>query len=163
MIPVGRISGVHGVKGWVRVFSYTEPRDNIVRYQPWYLRRDGHWQAQRLVAGNAHGKGVIAQLENCEDRDQALALMNCEIAVRRDQMPEPAAGEYYWNDLLGLTVVTLQNEPLGKVARLMETGANDVLVVSGDRERLIPFVLDEIVKRVDLEARVIQVDWDKDF
>jgi 16S rRNA processing protein RimM len=78
-------------------------------------------------------------------------------------MPDPAPGEYYWNDLLGLTVVTLQNEPLGKVDHLLETGANDVLVVSGDRERLIPFVLDDVVKRVDLDAGVIQVDWDKEF
>ncbi len=160
---MGRISGVHGVKGWVRVFSYTEPRENIVNYQPWYLRRGDDWQPWRLAEGRAHGKGVIARLEDCEDRDQALALMNCEIGVRRDQMPEPAPGEYYWNDLIGLNVVTLQNEQLGRVDHLLETGANDVLVVSGDRERLIPFVLDKVVKQVDLDAGVIQVDWDKEF
>ena len=154
---------MHGVKGWVRVFSYTEPRENIVNYQPWYLRRGGDWQPRQVAEGRAHGKGVIARLEDCEDRDQALALMNCEIGVRRDQLPEPAPGEYYWNDSLGLNVVTLHNEPLGKVDHLMETGANDVLVVSGDRERLIPFVLGEVVKRVDLDAGVIQVDWDKEF
>jgi 16S rRNA processing protein RimM len=154
---------VHGVKGWVRVFSYTEPRDNIVHYQPWYLRRGDDWQPRWVADGRVHGKGVIARLEDCDDRDKALALMNYEIGVRRDQMPEPAPGEYYWNDLLGLNVVTLQNEPLGKVDHLLETGANDVLVVSGDRERLIPFVLDDIVKLVDLDAGLIRVDWDKEF
>ena len=145
------------------MFSYTEPRANIVHYQPWYLRRGDDWQPRQVAEGRAHGKGVIARLEDCDDRDQALALMNYEIGVRRDQMPEPAPGEYYWNDLLGLNVVTLRNEPLGKVDHLLETGANDVLVVSGDRERLIPFVLDDVVKLVDLDAGVIQVDWDKEF
>ncbi len=160
---MGHIAGVHGVKGWVRVFSYTEPRDNIIQYRPWYLHRGDGWQAWQVAEGKAHGKGVIARLENCEDRDQALALMRCEVGVRRDQLPATAPGEYYWNDLLGLEVVTLQNEPLGKVAHLLETGANDVLVVTGDRERLIPFVANDVIKRVDLEAGVIQVDWDKEF
>jgi 16S rRNA processing protein RimM len=154
---------VHGVKGWVRVFSYTEPRANILHYQPWHLRRGNVWQPRPVAEGRAHGRGVIARLENCEDRDQALALMDCEVGVRRDQLPATAPGEYYWNDLLGLDVVTLQNEPLGKVDHLLETGANDVLVVRGDRERLIPFVVDQVVKRVDLDAGVIQVDWHKDF
>lgn len=106
---------------------------------------------------------MIARLEACEDRDQAVALMNCEIGVRRDQLPATRPGEYYWNDLLGLDVVTLQNEVLGKVDHLLETGANDVLVVMGDRERLIPFVLNDIVMHVDLEAGVIRVDWDKEY
>jgi 16S rRNA processing protein RimM len=151
------------VKGWVRIFSYTDPRDNIVHYQPWYLRCEGTWQARRVAEGKRHGKGVIVRLEGCEDRDQAASLMDCEIGVRRDQLPPTESGEYYWNDLLGLDVVTVQNEPLGKVDHLLETGANDVLVVQGDRERLIPFVPGKVVMRVDLEAGVIQVDWDKEF
>jgi len=134
-----------------------------VAYRPWYLRRDSDWQPRQLAEGKRHGKGVIARLADCEDRDQALALMNCEIGVQRDQLPATKPGEYYWQDLLGLDVVTLQDEPLGKVDHLLETGANDVLVVQGEREHLIPFVLDRIVKRVDLQAGVIQVDWDKDY
>jgi 16S rRNA processing protein RimM len=106
---------------------------------------------------------VVARLESCENRDQAAALMNCEIGVRRDQLPATAPGEYYWYDLLGLEVVTLQNEVLGKVDHLLETGANDVLVVVGDRERLIPFVLNDVVKHVDQQAGFIRVDWDKDY
>lgn len=145
------------------MFSYTEPRENIVQYQPWFLRRDGDWQPRQVAEGRKHGKGVVARLEDCADRDQAQALLNCEIGVRRDQMPPAAPGEYYWNDLLGLEVVNRQNEVLGTVQQLLETGANDVLVVMGERERLIPFVLDKVVTRVDLDAGVIQVDWDKDY
>jgi 16S rRNA processing protein RimM len=145
------------------VFSYTEPRENIVHYQPWYLRRDDDWQPCQVAEGRKHGKGVVARLEDCADRDQAQALLNCEIGVRRDQLPATAPGEYYWNDLLGLRVVNRQNEVLGTVQQLLETGANDVLVVMGERERLIPFVLDKVVTRVDLDAGVIQVDWDKDY
>lgn len=154
---------MYGVKGWVRVFSYTQPRDNIIHYQPWYLRRSDGWQAQHVAEGGGHGKGVIARLEGCDNREQAAALMNCDIRVLRDQLPATAPGEYYWSDLQGLEVVTLDNEPLGKVDHMLETGANDVLVVRGERERLIPFVHDHVVKQVDLVAGVIRVDWDKDY
>lgn len=148
----------------MRVFSYTQPRENIIRYQPWYLKdRTGIWQERRLAAGSRHGKGVIARLADCENRDQAQALMGYEIAIRRDQLPETVPGEYYWRDLEGLAVVTASGEWLGTVDHLLETGANDVLVVKGDRERLIPFVLEKVVVNVDLEKGEIQVDWDKDF
>ncbi len=160
---MGRISGVYGVKGWVRVFSWTQPRENIMVYQPWYLRRDGEWQPRRVAEGQRHGKGMIARLSECQDRDQALALMDYDIGVRRDQLAPTAPGEYYWHELIGLAVVNLQDEALGTVDHLLETGAHDVLVVRGERERLIPFALRHIVKRVDLQAGVIQVDWDKDY
>ena len=127
------------------------------------MRRNGDWEPRTLAEGSGHGKGVIARLENCSDRDQALALMGFEIGICRDQLPGTAPGEYYWTDLQGLEVVTLQGEPLGRVDHLIETGAHDVLVVTGDRERLIPFVLQQVVISVDLEAGVIRVDWDKDF
>jgi 16S rRNA processing protein RimM len=151
------------VKGWVRVYSYTGPREKIVDYQPWYLQVSGEWLPRQVAEGRRHGKGVIVRLEGCEDRDQALALINSEIGVRRDQLPATAPGEYYWQDLIGLSVVNLQGERLGEVDHLLETGANDVLVVQGERERLIPFVLQQVVKQVDLQAGTIQVDWDRDF
>jgi 16S rRNA processing protein RimM len=106
---------------------------------------------------------VIAHLAGCENRDQAQALMGCEIAIRRDQLPDAAPGEYYWRDLQGLTVVTIEGELLGTVDHLIETGANDVLVVKGDRERLIPFVLNQVIVNVDLDKQELRVDWDKDF
>jgi len=151
------------VRGWVRVYSYTEPRENIIQYRPWYLRRDGDWQERELVEGRQHGKGVVARLTDCDDRDKASTLIGCEIGIRRDQLPATAPGEYYWGDLEGLRVVTLEGDELGTVDHLFATGANDVLVVKGDRERLIPFVAEQVITAVDLEKGEIRVDWDKDF
>lgn len=163
LVTVGRISGVYGVKGWLRIYSYTEPRDNILQYNPWQLRLPDGWRSVKVLAGRSHGKGVIAQLDGCDDRDQAARWVDVEIAVRRAQLPVAAAGEYYWRDLIGLRVVNQDGEALGVVDHLLETGANDVLVVRGERERLIPYVLGEVVTAVDLEAGELQVDWDADF
>ena len=147
----------------MRVFSYTQPRDNIVHYRPWYLRRNGEWQEHELAEGRQHGKGVVVRLEGCDNRDKASLLIGTEIGVRRNQLPAAQPGEYYWSDLLGLEVRTLEGELLGTVDHLLETGANDVLVVKGEREHLIPFVMDQVVDVVDLERGEIRVDWDKDF
>jgi 16S rRNA processing protein RimM len=151
------------VRGWVRVFSYTQPRENIVRYQPWYLQRDGNWERREVAEGRPQGKGVVARLQGCSDRDQARLLLGTEIGVRRAQLPEVEPGEYYWSDLEGLAVVGLSGERLGVVDHLLATGANDVLVVKGETEHLIPFVLGQVIKEVDLERSEIRVDWDKEF
>lgn len=163
MIPLGRISGLYGVRGWVRVYSYTDPRHNILNYSPWYLRRQGQWQPRAVVEGRAHGKGIVARLADCADRDAAADLLDMEIAIRRDQLPEPAPGDYYWTDLIGLEVINAEGEVLGRVDHLLETGANDVLVVQGDRERLIPYLWGSVVSRVDLAEGRLYVDWDPDF
>lgn len=152
------------MRGWVRIFSYTEPRDNILDYHPWYLSREGNWQEHELAEGRQHGKGVVARLAGCEDRDAARLYMGVEIGVRRNQLPAAQAGEYYWSDLQGLQVLTLSGELLGTVDHLLETGANDVLAVSGEQgEQLIPFVMGQVIDAVDLERGEIRVDWDKDF
>ena len=163
LVPVGRISGVYGVKGWVRIYSFTAPRDNILQYNPWQIHLPAGWQSVEVLEGKAHGKGVIARLAGCEDRDAAARWMDAEIAIRRSQLPETQAGEYYWSDLIGLRVITGAGEELGTVDHLLETGANDVLVVLGDRERLIPYVVGEVVTEVDLVARELRVDWDPEF
>ena len=162
LVVLGRISGLYGVRGWVKLFSHTEPREQIVRYTPWLVRLDGQWRSMAVAGGKRHGKGVVARLEGIEDRDAAARLMNAEIAVRRDQLPELEPGDYYWADLEGLEVVTVEGVSLGRVEHLMETGANDVMVVGGERERLIPYT-DDAVIAVDLEAGTIQVDWDPEF
>jgi 16S rRNA processing protein RimM len=162
-IVLGRISGVYGVRGWVKVFSYTEPRDELTRYNPILLGRDGRWREARVEGGRGQGKGVVMKIEGCDDRDAAAALMGDEIAVWRDQLPPLPDGEYYWADLVGLEVLTLDGVRLGVVADLFHTGANDVIVVQGDRERLIPYVRDEVVREVDLEAGILRVDWDPEF
>jgi 16S rRNA processing protein RimM len=166
MVLLGRVSGLFGVKGWIKVYSDTEPRDNILNYSPWYLRRQGEWQAFEVIVGQRHGKGIIAQLANCPDRDTAAELIGSVIAVRREQLPA-AEDEFYWSDLRGLKVITIQGVDLGQVVNLMETGANDVLVVreagEAGRERLIPFIMHQVIREVDLEQGLLTVDWDPEF
>jgi len=143
----------------VKVFSDTRPRDGILKYSPWQLKLRGEWQVVPLAEGRPHGEGIVARLEGVEDRDRAGELIGAEIAVARSQLPPTKAGEYYWSDLVGLRVVTLDGSELGKIDHLLETGANDVLVVQGDRERLLPYI-GSVVRGVDLDAGVMRVDWD---
>lgn len=163
LVTLGRISGLYGVNGWVRVFSHTAPRENIGAYSPWLVRSDGHWNSYEVEAVRRHGKGVVARLAGVEDRDAAAALLGADIAVTRDQLGEPDAGEYYWTDLEGLEVVTTEGTLLGVIDHLFETGANDVMVVKGDRERLVPFVAPDVVREVDLESGRVVVAWDPEF
>jgi len=163
MIVLGRISGLFGVKGWIKIYSYTDPREGILDYSPWYIKRDGVWQTRELSSGHLQGKGVVAHLRGCDDRDRAAELIDCEIAVRREQLPELAENEYYWSDLQGLRVVNLEGVELGEVSHLFDTGANAVLVVKGERERLIPYTWGQAVCEVDLLAGRMLVDWDPEF
>ncbi len=162
-VVVGSVSGLYGVRGWLKVHSYTAPRENILSYSPWYLLLEGQWRVMHPQEGRRQGKAVAVCLAGCNDRDQASALLGAEIAVRRDQLPEAADDEYYWLDLEGLRVRTLQGVDLGLVDHLFETGANDVLVVRGERERLIPYLWGQVVRSVDLRGRVMVVDWDPEF
>ena len=161
-VILGRIVGLFGVRGWVKVHSYTEPREALLDYRDWLLGRDGAWQNVELVEGRQHGKGIVVRLQGVEDRDAAAELLGSEIGVDRDTLPEPEEGHYYWSDLEGLTVENKDGTELGKVAYLMATGANDVLVVDGPAERLIPFVPETVILDVDLAAGVIRVDWEWD-
>ena len=159
-VILGRVVGLFGVRGWIKVYSYTEPREAVLNYKEWLLRRDGTWQRVELAEGKRHGKAVIVRLAGIVDRDAAAELLGSEIGVDRDALPEPEEGRYYWADLEGLTVVDRDGTELGKVAYLMATGANDVLVVDGPVERLIPFVPETVILDVDLAAGVIRVDWE---
>lgn len=162
-VLLGRVIGVHGVRGGVKVESFTEPRGSILDYQPWTLRHDGAERRVRVRSLAREGR-VAAQLEGVDDRDAAMALLGAEIFVDRDQLPPPAPGEVYWVDLEGLSVSNLEGIELGRVERVFATGANDVLVVhDGGRERLIPFVRDVHVQSVDFASGRIVVDWDADF
>lgn len=163
LVVIGRISGIYGVKGWVKVFSHTQPKENILNYSPWLLDNGGDWRSVKLVAGKKHGKGIIARLEDCDDRDLAATMIGQDIAIRQAQLAALEAGEYYWADLVGLEVVNIKQEPLGKVVRLIETGANDVLVVGEQEEILIPFVQPQIIKSVDLDTGRILADWEVDY
>ena len=160
-VALGYISAVHGIKGWVKVHSWTSPMEAIFDYQPWLLGEDR--KPIKIVDGRKQGKGLAALLPGFDDRDQANILVGQQIFVGRDQLPPAEEGEYYWSDLEGLEVHTTDGEVLGRVDRMMETGANDVMVLQGERERLVPFIQGQYVKRVDLEAGLIVVDWDPDF
>ncbi len=164
-VVLGRVAGVFGVKGWVKVFSETKPPANILNYSPWYLKLATGWQPYELQQGRVHGKGIIALLEKCADRDEASALVGAAIAVQRDQLPELAEDEFYWADLIDLEVLNLEGESLGKVDHLLETGANDVLVIkaNSNEELLIPFVMGDVVKEINLENGCLRVDWNPDY
>lgn len=164
LVTLGRVTGAHGLQGWIKVHSDTAPRENIASYGHLYLREGEGWRRWKLASGRRQGKLVVLKLKGCNDRDRAESLTGAEIAVRRDQLPaleEP--GDYYWTDLQGLVVETLDGVELGRVDHLFETGANDVMVVRGERERLIPFVWEQVVREVDLAAGRMRVDWDPDF
>lgn len=162
-VTLGRVTGAHGIQGWIKVHSDTSPRENIVAYSPWYLVRGGRREACEVKAGRLQGKLVVARLAGCDDRSAAEALTGAEIAIARSQLPATRPGEYYWADLVGLTVETVDGVVLGTIERLFETGANDVIVVQGDRERLIPYLWSQVVREIDLAAGVMRVDWDPDF
>ena len=164
MILVGRFHGAFGVKGELKLESFTDPPERIFRYQPWTLRdAQGRERACEGARGRATNKGVVATVPDVADRDAADALRGTEVWVARSTLPPPAPGEYYWVDLEGLRVVNLEGVSFGTVSHLFSTGANDVLVAQGDRERMIPFVEPDYIKAVDFDAGVVTVDWDADF
>lgn len=175
-VTVGRIVSVHGVKGWVKVRSFTEPEENIVKYRPWWLQMPRGWRLVDIDDFRRQGKGLIAHIAGVDDRDKAALYCQRDIAVDKTQFPALATEEYYWHQLEGLTVVTKRGPGvdrvggivLGRVTQLLKTGANDVLVVKGGsdsldrRERLIPYA-DQYISKVDLDAGEIEVDWDPEF
>jgi 16S rRNA processing protein RimM len=164
-VLIGRIVGLYGVQGWLKIESWSEPRMKIFDYQPWLLSTAPGMETQISGAkGRQQGKGMVAQLPGVDDREQAAALIGMDIHVAREQLPPPGKDEYYWVDLEGLEVVTTESVSLGRVSHLFATGANDVVVVrDGARERLIPFIQGSYVRSVDISARRIVVDWDPEF
>lgn len=162
-VIVGKVSGLFGVHGWLRVYSYTRPMENILTYSPWYVRSAGILQARRVVEGRHHGNGLIARLEGLDDREAARTLVGAPIAVQRSQLPQTQAGEHYHVDLIGMRVVNREGVDLGQVQRIFETGASDVLVVRGAREHLIPLVPGVHVMAIDKAAGRIEVEWGENY
>ncbi|MDH3451634.1 MAG: ribosome maturation factor RimM [Gammaproteobacteria bacterium] len=164
LLTLGRIAGIYGVKGWVRVHSYTEPREKILDYKPWIVLAEHKQLPIELLDGHRHGKAVVAQLSGCTSPEQAARYVGAEIAVLREHLPAATQEAVLWADLEGMRVSTTDGNDLGVVDHLLETGANDVLVVrSRERERLIPWLRDSVIKRIDLDERRLVVDWDPDF
>ena len=164
-VLVGRIVGLYGVQGWLKIESWTEPRTRVFDYQPWQLcSAPGGEMEVAGVTGRPQGKGLICLLPGVDDRDAAEALVGRDIYVARELLPPPGKGEYYWVDLEGLEVVTTEGVSLGQVSHLFATGANDVVVVrDGTRERLVPFIQGTYVRSVDIPGGRMVVDWDPEF
>ncbi|WP_051710206.1 ribosome maturation factor RimM [Andreprevotia chitinilytica] len=161
---MGFVSGAFGIRGWVHIVPDTEFADSLLDYDTWWLGRNGVWQAYKVLESVVQPKKLAARLEGIDDRDVAFSFKGMQVAVPRSQMPElDNDNEFYWADLIGLTVVNTQGETLGVVEKLFETGANDVLVVNdGETERLLPFVA-HVVLAVDRDAKRITVDWGLDY
>jgi len=162
-ILLGRVAGDFGVRGELKLLSWTDPRDAIFKYQPWILTSGESERQVSGVRGRDTGKLLVAAFPGIESREQAEALKGSEIWVARSQLPPPKPGEYYWVDLEGLAVQTVEGVVLGTISHLFDTGANPVIVISGERERLVPFVTDQYVKSVDFDAGLVVVDWDPEF
>ncbi|MBV8045966.1 MAG: ribosome maturation factor RimM [Paludibacterium sp.] len=163
LVIMGFVRGAFGVRGAIKVHADTEFVDSLFDYPVWWLGREGDWKPYQFVQGQVQPKALVAQLEGVSDRDVAEAMRGMQIAVPRAELPDTEEDEFYWSDLIGLSVENLQGEAFGSVAELMETGANDVLVVDdGPTRRLIPFV-DAVITRVDLDAKRIVVDWGADY
>ncbi len=164
MVIMGRVVAAHGIQGWVKVQPYTEMLDGLADYDIWWLGNEKHaWREAEVEQYAISGKCLIAKLAGCSDRNAAEKYKGLLVAVPRSELPEQDEDEYYWTDLIGLEVVNLAGERLGKVDNLLETGANDVLCVRGDHgEILIPFI-GQVIKQVDLEGKTIRVDWSADY
>ncbi len=162
-IGVGKITGAFGIKGSVKVFSYTDPKENIITYSPWRLTREGEVRDVEVIRGKLQGKAVVALLKDVVNRDEAEKLSGWEISISSGQLPETEADEYYWQDLIGLKVETVDGVVFGEIDYLLETGANDVVVVKGESEILIPFLQGDTIINIDLEAGIMTVDWDPEF
>lgn len=160
---MGDIVGLFGVQGQLKLRSHTDPPEQIGRYRPWYLRLRGVEHRIDRPQCRRHGKGVLLTLPGVNDRNQAEAWLGAEIWIERSALPALPPGQYYWSDLEGIRVETVDGRVLGRVSHLLATGANDVIVVHGERERLIPFLQPDVVREIDLAAGLMRVDWDPEF
>lgn len=167
---VGKLGSTYGIRGWLRIYSSTEQAESIFDYQPWFLKIKGEWKLIELENWRYHNHEIIVKLKGVDDREAAQILANIEIGVDLSVFPKLEEGDYYWHDLIGCSVVNLEGYTMGTVTEMMETGSNDVLVVKantkdafGKQERLIPFLYEQVVKRVDLTTKTIEVDWDAGF
>ncbi|QZX82097.1 ribosome maturation factor RimM [Metapseudomonas otitidis] len=168
LIVLGKIFSVHGVRGEVKVYSFTDPLDNVLDYPRWTLTRDGEVKQVEVASGRVQGKFLVVKLKGLDDRDVARTYAGFEIRVPESELPELEEDEFYWHQLEGLSVINQDGQLLGKVDHLLETGANDVMVVKpctgslDDRERLLPYT-EQCVQAIDLDAGEMRVDWDADF
>lgn len=162
-VVVGQFGKAHGLKGYIKVHSFTHPKDNLLRYNQWHMNVDQDWRKVELERVQLQDRAILAKIVGVHDRDAAALFTNRQIAVVETALPELAEDEHYWFHLIGLEVVNTQGISLGNVEELMATGSNDVLIVKGSRVHLIPYLLDQVILEVDCKRGVIRVDWDENF
>lgn len=169
-VVVGQLGAVYGIKGWLKVNSFTDQPEGIFDYQPWLMKDGSSWREVQVSAWKRHGKGLICKLDGIEQREEAQMLTGADIGVKATSFVDLPDDEFYWRDLIGCRVQNTKGYDFGQVSQLMETGSNDVLVVKanakdafGQRERLIPFIEDQVIKSVNIAERIIEIDWEPDF
>ncbi len=167
LVIMGRILAPYGVLGWLKIHPDTEMLDGLLDYKTWWIGKDENWRELVVESAKIHNDVLVAKLQEIDGRDAAFACKGKQVAVPRALLPQPEENEYYWSDLIGLDVKNQQNVDFGKITDVLETGANDVIVVKsdkahGDKERLIPFTAQAILD-VDLDAKTMLVDWDAEF
>ena len=170
ILTLGKVGAVYGIKGWLKIHSFTDIPEAIFDYTPWSINLGGKSQSMNITDWRKHNNGLIAKVAGIDDRDQAQSMVGFEISVSSEELPDLPDGEFYWKDLMGMKVVTSNGYDLGVVSDMMETGANDVLVVKanfndgfGKKERLIPYILEQVIIQVSAEKKQIEVDWDPGF
>ena len=163
-IVIGRFGRPHGLKGFISVIPFTDPPENLLQYNNWHISQDdAPWQPIVHTDTRMHSRHILTQVKGYPTRESLEALTNANIAVPAQQLPELPAGEFYWHELVGMSVVTVTGRPLGNVTDLMPTGSNDVLIVEGEKRMLIPYLLDDVIINIDPDQRCIEVDWDPEF
>ena len=168
-IEIGKFGAVYGIKGWLKVHSYTDEPESVFQYKPLLMKSNGALQEVNITEWKRHGKGFVAKIDGYDVREEVQALVGLELLVDSSNLPELEV-DYYWRDLIGCQVNTDKGYHFGVVTDLMETGSKDVLVVKansndafGQKERLIPFIEEQVVLNVDITSKLITVNWEPDF
>lgn len=169
LVVLGQLGKVHGIKGWLRLNSFTEPLENILDYAPLRAEIEKNWQILEIDQFRQQPNRLLVHFKGYDNPEVSRSLTGLELWVEKKELPQLDAGEYYWRQLEGLKVVNQHGLLLGQVSKLLETGANDVLVVApnqdsvDERERLIPYLLNSVIAEVDLDKQTIKVDWEADY
>jgi 16S rRNA processing protein RimM len=162
-LVVGQFGRPHGIKGFISIVTFTEPRENILKYIDWHVGINHEWQPITILETKINTKCIIARVDGYHEREHVARLTNIEIAVKISQLQKLHADQYYWHELIGLKVINQEQQDLGLVTEIMATGSNDVLVVCGKKRHLIPFLREQIIISINTSQGLITVDWDEDF
>ena len=160
-IYLGKITGVHGIKGWLKIQSFSSPPENILNYPSWIINNKGEEDYYSIEQGRKQNNKIVAKLEKIDDRNTAESLINSKIQILRSDLPKLSNENYYWSDLVGLSVLNSEEKVIGRIESLIETTANDIMVINTPKDErvLVPFVMHEIIKEVNLELNYVKIDW----